>query len=381
MGKSKTGGVFGYLRGKVGGVSYSVLSASKSSSGKKEQVVRALPESVSNPQTVGQSMQRMKLAPAQKFYAAFAQLLSNAFQGVNYGEESRRYFMSKAMSAEGPYVQRGVDRFIPASYRFSEGSIPSVGIMPFTGGATVITLEATAAAEEITAEVLADALGVTTDYQITIAVVNNVNGIFKPSYISYDDRLKIADIPALALSKDEDGHLTIDPAKMGLDMTAMVACAVVLSVQDASGIWLRSTQDMVISNELYDALYSAEALQAAIYSYQDATGEANAINSEWYYNLGMAQAFPGKLTTANITVEVEEEQVRYQAVLGIRQVNGVIKKSVFATSLEDNGKIAIVDAGVVKTTDSTLTVAQFRDLYPTTEIQLWSDAYAAQLGF
>lgn len=383
MGKSRQGGVFGYLRGKVGSVSYSVQTAANSSDGKKTQVVRALPESVSNPQTIGQAMQRMKLAPAQKFYAAFASLLSNAFQGVGYGEESRRYFLSKCMKEEGPYVQRGVDRFIPAKYPFSEGSIPSVGIMPFRGGADVIVLEVTTDAEEVAPAILANALGVDTDYQITIAVVNNVNGVFKPSYISYDDRLKIADLPALALSKEEDGHITIDPARLGLDTSAMVACCVVLSVQDATGAWLRSSQNMVISNELEQSLYSSDALQAAIYSYQDATGSANAINSEWYYNLGMSQAFPGKLTTTNISVEVGEEMVTHTVILGLRQVNGVIKRTVFATSLENDGKVAEVVDGVVKTADSTLTVAQFRDLYPegTVAMELWSDAYAAQLGF
>ena len=230
MATSKQGGVFGFIRGKVGSVSYSVLSSKASSSGKREQVVRSLPQSVSNPQTMGQVMQRMKLSPAQKFYAAFADLLSNAFEGVAYGEASRRYFISKAMSATGPYIEKGVDRFIPAQYLFSEGTLQSVGIEAFAGGASVITLSATTTltAEEITPAVFAAALNVSPDTQITIVVVNNVNGVFVPSYIGYDQRVKIEDLPASIFGKDADNHITLNPAALSLDASAIVACCVVL---------------------------------------------------------------------------------------------------------------------------------------------------------
>lgn len=380
MAKGKQGGVFGFLRGKVGSVTYSVLAAEKSSSGKKEQVVRALPESVSNPQTAGQVMQRMKLAPAQKFYSAFSQLLSNAFQGVSYGDASRRHFMALAMKQEGPYVQKGVDRFIPAAYTFSQGSLPSVGIEPFAGGASVITLAITVGegVTTITNAEFAELLGVGTDYQITVAVVNNVNGVFIPSYIPFDNRLKIADLPegTLAIA---DGHVTINPVALGLDASAMVACCVVLSVQDASGNWLRSNQDMVISNELYSSLYGADALEAAIYSYQQQTGAANSINSEWYYNLGLAQSWGGKLTTAIMTIgeTIGEKHV----VLGIKQIDGRISRTVFATSTENDGLVVYVENGQIYAQQGA-TVGDF-NLFHMGEhiaIELWQPAYASQLG-
>lgn len=380
MAKSKQGGAFGYLRGKVGSVSYSVLNAKNSGSGKTEQVVRVLPESVTNPQTASQAMQRMKLAPAQKFYAAFVLLLSNAFQGVSYGEASRRYFMSKCMTIDGPYIQRGVDRFIPAAYPFSEGSLPSVGIQPFSGGATVITLANTTEETTVTNEVLAEALGVTTDYQITIAVVNNVNGIFMPSYIGYNDRLTIGELPANTLEKDGEGHITINPAALGLDMSALVACCVVLSTQDASGAWLRSTQEMVISDELRASLYSADALEAAIYSYQD-TNTVNAINSEWYYNLGMSQAWGGKLTTTLLPVDSSGEITDKNVVIGLKQLDGRITRTVFATSTEPTGLIIFVEDGLVKTVEGA-TVDEFVGLNGSGyTVELWQDSYAAQLGF
>lgn len=381
MGTSKTGGVYGYLRGKVGGVTYSVQSGKNSSTGKTMQVVRALPENVSNPQTVGQTMQRMKLAPAQKFYSAFSELLSNAFQGVAYGDASRRHFMSLVMRLEGPYVQRGVDRFLPAAYPFSEGSLPSVGINPFSGGAAVITLAVTTEEEVVTNEILADALGVGVNDQVSIAVVNNINGVFVPSYIPFSSRLKIADLPEGTLGKDGEGHITINPAALGLDMSAMVACAIVLSTQDASGVWLRSQQEMVISNELRASLYSADALEAAIYSYQNERNTVNSINSEWYYNLGMSQAWGGKLTTTILPVNSgEEEPGVTSVVVGLKQLDGRITRTVFATAITDDGLIICVGENGI-TTYPAATVSEFRGLNAGYTIEQWQDAYAVQLGF
>lgn len=386
MGKSKQGGVFGYLRGKVGSVSYSVLAGNKTSSGKKEQIVRALPESVSNPQTMGQAIQRMKLAPAQKFYAAFAALLSNAFEGVQYGEASRRYFLSKAMSEEGPYVQRGVDRFLPAKYLFSEGTLPAVGIEQFSGGTSVITLSATTTVEaaEITPAIFAAALNVSPDTQITIVVVNNVNGVFTPAYIGYDERLKIEALPTNVFGKDENSHITLNPAALNLDASAIVACCVVLSKQDASGNWLRSTQKMVISAELEQSLYSADALAQATASYQS-NSTANAINSEWYYNLGMNQAFNGKVVDTVIkAIDVQGLHIgMFRVICGIQQIDGVVIKTLFTSDGTASGQLVGSDgvtADWMVLNGQTVTPEIYVENYQSYQYARYQSVYAQQAG-
>lgn len=375
MAKSKQGGVYGYLRGKVGAASYSIMSAKRSSSGKTEQVVRAVATEVSNPQTASQAMQRMKLAPAQRFYTAFSELLGNAFEGVAYGDKSRQYFISKALKQEGPYVQKGVDRFIPAAYPFSEGSLPSVNVMPFAGGASVITLNLTTTEAAVTPALLADLLGVDVGTQLTVAVVNNINGLFVPSYVSYDDRLYIKDLPAAALGKDAENHITIDPAVIGVTVSAMVACCVVLSRQDAGGNWLRSTQEMVLSDELRASLYSTDALNAAIYSYQTATGAANSINNEWYYNLGMAQPFAGKLIVGLVGLT---GGVEYAPVVGVQQNAGRIKNIYFYQVVDGEERVILVEDGAITTKQG---VTRGSDGFEFPYWEEWQDAYASQLGF
>lgn len=377
MGRSKTGGVFGFIRGRVGAVSYNVISAKRSSTGKKMQGMRAIPEEVANPQTVAQCLQRMKLGPAQKFFNAFAPLLNNAFQGVEYGDKSRQYFLSKCMKLTGPYIPKGVDRFIPAQYPFSEGTIPSVEILPFTGGANLITLGVTTSETSITPAILAAALGVNVNYQITVVVVNNVAGTFEPSYIGYEDRLTIADVNPAALGVDGESHITINPVQLGLAAANMVACCVVLSVQDAGGKYLRSTQDMVISNELYAALYNTDAMEMAIASYQTDAARANAVNSEWYYNLGMAQAWPGKLTTIYAK---NGEFESMGMIAGIKSVNGIVQYTVFVDNIDNPTGIMEItdnDAGTFDVNHHfTVAWAQSKGY----AVEQWQDNYATQLG-
>ena len=332
-----------------------------------------------NPKTAAQALQRMKLGPAQKFYSAFSELLSNAFESVAYGGDSRRHFLAKIMKLEGPYIQKGVERFIPAAYPFSEGSLPSIGIEPFSGGTTVITLSVTTDKETLTNEELAALLQTTSDAQITIAVVNNVNGLFQPSYISYADRLTIAEIPENAIGVNQNGNVTLAPAAFGLDASAIVAMCVVISKQDASGKWLRSTQEMVISEELRSAIYSADAMEAAIYSYQDGTA-TNTINSEWYFNLGMSQAWPGKLATTTLPVKEEGEPGYANVIVGVKQLDGRIVRTVFATALTDDGLIICLSDNNEIVTYEGATVGEFKGLNIGYQYELWQDSYATQLG-
>lgn len=364
-----------WLRGSRG----KLAGASMGRSAKGETIVREI-VTPKNPQSAGQCIQRMKAAPAQKFFNTFSELLSNAFEGVRYGAESRRYFIGKAMRMQGPYIQKGVDRFIPAIYPFSEGSIPSVPVEGFSGGASIITLGVTTTEQAVTPSILASALHVEPDYQITVVVVNNNNGLFVPEYAGFGDRLLISELPAEALGKDENNKITINPSALGLSVNAMVACCVILSKQDSSGSWLRSTQDMVISNELYTSLYSTDALTAAIASYQDGAS-VNNINSDWYYNLGMSQAFAGSLRTMYMK---NGEHEALQMIVGIRTVNGVTRYTVFTDNITTGTgmyQVTNSDEGTIELTPAAYGFDVAWALSKGYSVEPWREAYAVQLGF
>ena len=358
-----------WLRGSRG----KLAGASMGRGAKGQTVIREI-VTPKNPQSAAQCIQRMKAAPAQKFFNTFSNLLNNAFEGVPYGADSRRYFIGKAMKQDGPYIPKGVDRFIPAIYPFSEGSLPSVPIQGFAAGTSLITLDVKSSETTITPAILAAALDVDTDTQISVVIVNNHSGLFVPEYAGFEERIKISELPANALDKDDDGYIRIDPSELGLTVDAMVACCVVLSKQDASGSWLRSTQDMVISDELYASLYSTDALTNAIASYQDA-GSNNSINSDWYYNLGMAQPFPGSLRTMYME---NNGAVSKKMVVGIKVVNGVTRYTVFANA-GLTGMMEVKEDGTLGYTEGN----DFNDAWAQSKgysIGVWEDAMAAQLG-
>ena len=320
-----------------------------------------------NPQTISQVIQRMKAAPAQKFYNALSELLSNAFQGVKYGNESRWKFLSLAMSMNGPYVQKGVDRFIPAAYPFTRGSMPTIGILPFDGGATKFSTDV-----DGSAATFAEGLGVTADTQFTICIVRNNSGMFVPEYIPFETRMTLDEIPTGGIIK-EDSTWKIVPSAFGFNDTNIVAIAVAVSVQQADGSWLRSNQDMVISNQLEAQLYSQSAMNTAIASYQDGAGN-NTINSAWYYNLGLNQAFNGQVVPMVISVNGNSVRV----LMGITQVAGRPQYTIFATSADTTGNIIEVNGrNCVASTTTVADVVAAGISYPVAE---YSEAIAIQAG-
>lgn len=393
MATIRRGGVTGFARGRAGNYVYAVMPGSATSSGSREQIVRQAPDGVNNPKTTAQSLQRMKVGPAQRFYNAFKELLSNAFQSVAYGNPSRRYFLSEAMKAEGPYLQKGVDRFIPAEYLFSDGSLPSVKLMDrssmiaTSGGQTVLNLNYPGVAVTsgyVTANDFADALGVDVNTQISIVVVANNNGIFTPHYLGFDERVKIEDLPVDSVTSNQE-YVSIILSKLGLPQENLVAAAVVLSRQDAGGKWLRSRQYMQVNDDLYNQLYSENAFNAAVLSYSE-EGSANALPSSWYYNLGLAnQPFAGRIIVGQIPAGYYVTGAQgmtpwVQGSMGA-PVTGLYpdgSRVMFGSMDGTTAKIICTDS--VNGTEYYETEVANWDTTRNKQLVAWTDAYAAQAG-
>lgn len=390
MAKIRRGGVTGFARGRAGNYVYAVMPGSATSSGSREQIVRQAPDGVKNPKTTAQSMQRMKLGPAQRFYNAFAELLNNAFQSVKYGNPSRRFFISEALKAEGPYIQRGVDRFIPAEYIFSDGSLPSVPYASregmFAEGALITGLTGVPSSAGIVQPAdLAAALGVSTDTMISIVVVTNNNGIFEPHYLGFSERITIAEMPANSIVGGNTSAVGFQLSTLGLPTTNLVAAAIVLSKQDAGGKWLRSRQYMQVNDDLYDQIYSEDAFDAAVLSYSEA-GSANALPSSWYYNLGLAnQPFAGRIIVGQIpdgyyVTGAQGKTPWVQGTMGA-PVTGLYTdgtRVMFGSMDGTTAKIICTDS--VNGTEYYETEVANWDTTRNKQLVPWKDAYAAQAG-
>lgn len=176
MAKSKSGGTRTYLRGRVGSDVYSIGRDSK---GKKQQVVRSLAESVSNPQTQAQMRGRMILSTIAQALAVLRPVVDHSFDNVigaqaNLSEfTSRNYGLIKADIAAHPasgnafglvaYKEKGVKQ---GAYVISDGqaTIPAALVLTKASGIIAITLPSDA----VTVAGLKSALGMTSEEYFTL---------------------------------------------------------------------------------------------------------------------------------------------------------------------------------------------------------------------
>ena len=176
MAKSKSGGTRTYLRGRVGSDVYSIGRDSK---GKKQQVVRSLAESVSNPQTQSQMRGRMILSTIAQALAVLRPIVDHSFDNVigaqaNLSEfTSRNYGLIKADIAAHPasgnsfglvaYKEKGAKQ---GAYVISDGqaTIPAALVLTKASGIIAITLPSDA----ITVGGLKSALGMTSEEYFTL---------------------------------------------------------------------------------------------------------------------------------------------------------------------------------------------------------------------
>lgn len=336
MATSNTGGAFGFLRKSIGGVVYSVSTASIK--GIKKQVARQKPTSVRNPKTISQIVQRMKVVPAQLFYQAFEKAagsvennpLSHSFQGIAYGNKNKLRFMQLAMQGDPKaYVPKGINFPVPGVYQVSEGSLSNLP------SGTAIDADVTlgtvgTALDENNVSALLDAGAEVGDQLTVMALIDNF-GTYEARIArviigignQWSDENGANEITGLALC--EDG-IKFDDAQMP------VACAAfILSRGTSSSTAKRSTAFMTIAPD-YQSLMSPEAYDAAVDSY--VTGVSyNSLNSEWYLNQGTTQAFNGQVYAQQLTLAAGEgvEEFTGTFLLG-RQVQGSGMRNVIFTS-------------------------------------------------
>lgn len=90
MGKSKTGGTRGYIRGRIANDVYSI---GKDGKGKKQQVIRSLAESVANPRTTAQMRGRMIMSTVMQAVSGLSFIVDHSFDAYPNGQPSISEFI------------------------------------------------------------------------------------------------------------------------------------------------------------------------------------------------------------------------------------------------------------------------------------------------
>lgn len=321
-------GAFGPLRKSIGSVTYSTLATARD--GKRKQVARQKPTSVANPNTVAQIMQRMKLAPAQRFYDAYEKVVSNgimshSWEGVSYGNASRQEFMSRAMkNSAAVYVPKGYNAFAPGEYEVSAGSLPSLpwrnALAEAPDNATpIFSMTDALTAQQVT---YLQNLGLQLGDQITVLLALDGDN---ESWPTGEYRPLVARIIVGVNNTWEGGaagsEIELYANGIWVDDTRTAGIAVIVSRGQDSSTAKRSNEKMLLLGN-YKNLISAEALNAAIASYQ--SGEAvTSLGSDWYLNNTplTGQAVAGTVKTLEITAVGDGNLSRQATFLVVERVS------------------------------------------------------------
>ena len=344
MATSLTGGAFGFLRKSIGSITY--RTSTTSIDGKLKQIASLKPTKVSNPRTIAQIVQRMKIGPAHLFYAAFEKAagsvennpLSHSWEGVKYGAKSRMRFLQLAMQGEPKaYVPKGVTFPAPGVYQVSEGSLNSLPNGVAKGdGDSLFAIGNRVEAGNI--EMLAN-YGVEVGDQITAVALIENNGLYRAAFA----RVIVKEYAEWSIQNEDSGISGLRQDNDGIyfvDANEKVACAAfIVSRGTSSANAKRSSAVMTIAPE-YLSLMSPEAYDKAVDSY--ITGVSyNSLNSTWYLNQGSTQAFNGEVFFQQLTLPaiegVAEESVI--ALLGRQVDGGSVRYVVFTSNGQSSGTI------------------------------------------
>lgn len=134
---SKGNMLLGHARGKVGSLVFSRQNG--------QQIVRSKADTVKNPRSQAQMIQRIILNTVAQAYSAMKNICNHSFEGVPVGEKSQAYFMKRNLDkvremvatrikAGDPlyeivaFTELGANYFAPNNYEISRGTLPVIAV-------------------------------------------------------------------------------------------------------------------------------------------------------------------------------------------------------------------------------------------------------------
>lgn len=267
MGKAT--GIFTNFTGKVANV---VGYVSTNKQGKKQQMLRGYQPEVRNPKSIGQAVQRMKMKPIMNLYRALKSIIDRGFEGVKYGDMSRRKFMKLAMNDfVGPYLLKGDNRAVPSALIITSGSLPTVPCFLDENPGVALDINIGDTSYTKVGQFSQQLLSLSTIFnngdQITfLAIVKNGQNYIPFSKSVVLDINSTEDLDEYITSSG-DGTRTcylLDTSGAG----ELVAGTIILSRQGEGGAMnLRSTSRLILDADALADFYTQDAFTAAALSY------------------------------------------------------------------------------------------------------------------
>lgn len=293
---------------------------------------RVLAAQVTNPQTIAQMDQRMKMAPVVNFYRGLRGILDHSWQSVKYGEPSRLFFYSqtlRSLSTAGvPYINKGDKQFVPWSFPVSQGSIAAHVDIQFSGASTSVVLPDlytesldNATVADVT-EMFVQQLGIHAGQQLTFVFVLKQG----TSYIPYYTRITLnstdeTNVHTLGIDFSlVDGRVRVMPYNAALDdiYDLDISGAALIISELVGNTWQRNATSMVIPDSLRATYNSQAAYDAMLASYRQT---ANSRESDWYLNGGGDEDGSSTVATVRevtLTTSTGDKTIAYYKVGGTK---------------------------------------------------------------
>lgn len=332
-------GVAGRIKGSVGNTTFRRIYGEANASAMYDKVLE-----VSNPRTGSQILQRMRLAPAQKFYETFKQVLDHSRQGIQAGEKTRRAFMSEVMSkgfSSMPYVPKGFEGVVGERYPLSKGTLPRIFSWPAT------TMEWCETSLKVS-----DVDGYNTPSRLLTALQTGSSGRFEDGDeltfvvlagddVSGNENYALIFSVVLSASDDttdltgmfdesEDLTLNYTPRFFSED-DSVLGCAVIHSRKIGTN-WTYSSAAMDFDQDYYMVWHNGNAYRTAMASY-GAAG-FNEPNGRKQLKQATNQPYNGAITKANGLLNPNTEgELKFVYLMSTTQIVDSSKQAQVVTSV------------------------------------------------
>lgn len=320
--------LLGQARGKVGSLVFSRNNG--------KQVTRAKAETVRNPQTEKQVLQRIILNTISQAYSRMSAITDHSFEGKITPAENMAAFMKRNMNdlrskisaavAAGQtfsdifnFAPIGSANFVYNSLVISQGALPKVPVISVTSG----TGAKTGAVAANTYQGVLDAFNLQRGDQLTFinicednlgnkyfyynrVILNPVddNGVNLPLSTAF-----IADGEIVSPSPKNEGSFAAlqyaaDGITFAIGNTAVKAAAVIVSREKGDGSWSRSEASLILDPTAIEESIDAMTLQDAIDDFsENSVGLDNAkyLNNASFKGGASAQAPVGEKVTISVS--------------------------------------------------------------------------------
>lgn len=306
------GTAMGVWRGKKGSNVFYYLRNSKNA---QKQGIRERVYEISNPQTNGQTDQRMKMLPLQRMGATLGTIVRRSWEGVEYGGKTWQKFLSANMgrNATLPFIDKDDDRTIPGDIQVSKGSLESI-ICSVDDDLLVTNIKCDVSivtVGELTSAILENSTDYSEGDQLTFigcvtdahdgseALTANYRWQIKSIILDKSDTTQVngeSDIIHIDGSQSTQ-YLAISP--WGANYQWVCAGTVIHSRLGDNNKYLRSTQRLVLSTVINDWFSSARH-SAARRSYKRSTAAAS---TNWPVDpdTELTGTVPGSYTISGLT--------------------------------------------------------------------------------